>query len=106
MAAESNATNTYDQIDFFYIAEVKSILLFTECSTLVDSLQAEKDEIDTCLNKMKTTQNKNKDKHNAQTLAELSKTEKDYQMLIKEERETIQQLDRQVKSRNVSTYQA
>ena len=63
---------------------------------LIDGLESESNELDTMLGKMETTQNKGKDETKAKQLSELSKVEKDYQDLIKEERLHQKELDNQV----------
>ena len=68
---------------------------------LIASLEEEQTELDTCLSKMETTQNKFKDQFHREQLQELSRTEKDFQSLIKEEREKIKELQNQVTYCNV-----
>ncbi len=63
---------------------------------MIESLDQEKQELDTCLGKLKTQQNICKNKMASDTLVELTRTEKEYQELIKMERENITELDMKV----------
>ncbi len=63
---------------------------------LIDQLEKEREELDTILVKMSTSQNKAKDEQNTRKLKELSGIEKEHQQQIKEERDNIARLDTEV----------
>lgn len=63
---------------------------------LIDQLEKEREELDTILVKMSTSQNKAKDEQNTRKLKELSGIEKEHQQQIKEERDNITRLDTEV----------
>jgi NAD-specific glutamate dehydrogenase len=66
--------------------------------SLIDSLEKEREELDTLLAKMDTTQNKVLDENNTKALQLLSNTEKEFQALVKEEKEQIKNLEQEVRS--------
>ena len=53
--------------------------------------------MDTMLAKMETNQNKDKDESNTKQLQMLSKTEKDFQEMVKEERDQIRAMEMEVR---------
>ena len=67
-------------------------------STLIDSLDSEREELDTMLAKMETNQNKAADDSNTRQLQVLSKTEKEFQAMVKEESDQIKALELEVKT--------
>ena len=72
-------------------------------SSLIDALQKERDELDTMLAKMDTNQNKGKDDINTKQLQTLSKTEKEFQIQVKEEKDQIRALALEVSTSSLFT---
>ena len=63
---------------------------------MIENLEDERAELDTRLNMLDTPQNKHRDEFNAHQLEMLSKTEKEFQAMVKEEKDQIKELDREV----------